>query len=256
MQCYTQSGKYVRGWGKDIIDSPHHMKIDREGNVWVADTVLHTIFKFTPEGKLLLTLGIPGEYGEDERRLSQPTDTVLAQNGDIFVSDGYGNNRVVHYGPDGKFIKQWGKLGTEPGEFCNPHAIVEDSAGRLYVADRYNARIQVFSHDGEVLDVWNNIVIPWGLWISPDDDIWVCGSSLDAWPKDPKAPLGSKPKDQLILKFDTQGKLRQLWSIPLGGTETEPGQLNLVHCLALDKDGNLFCGDVLGKRAQKFVLQK
>jgi DNA-binding beta-propeller fold protein YncE len=256
VQCYSQDGKFLRGFGKDVIDSPHHMKIDAKGHVWVADTVLHTLFKFTPEGKLLLTLGIPGEYGEDERRLSQPTDVVLNPQGEIFVSDGYGNNRVVHYDADGKFVKQWGQLGSEPGEFCNPHAIAIDSSGRLYVADRYNGRVQVFSQDGEVLDVWNNLVIPWGLWISPNDDVWVCGSSLDQWPDDSKSPLGSKPKDQLILKFDTAGKLRQLWSIPLGGEETEPGQLNLVHCLAFDKAGNLYCGDILGKRAQKFVLKK
>lgn len=256
VQVYSSQGKYVRGWGKDVLEGPHHLKLDPDGSVWVADPVLHTVFKFTPEGKLLMTLGIPGEFGEDERRLSQPTDCVVTRAGDIFVSDGYGNNRVVQFDAQGKFVKQWGRLGTKPGEFCNPHAISVDSEGRLYVADRYNARVQVFSQAGKVLDVWDNIIIPWGLWISSDDDIWVCGSSPDAWPADPKAPLGSKPKDQLILRFDTRGKVKQLWSVPLGGETTEPGQLNLVHCLALDQAGNLYCGDVLGKRAQKFVLAK
>lgn len=256
VQVYSSTGKYIRGFGKGVLEGPHHLKIDHQGNIWVADPVLHAMFKFSPEGKLLMTLGIPGEFGEDERRLSQPTDCVVAKNGDIFVSDGYGNNRVVHYDANGKFVKQWGKLGSEPGEFCNPHAIAIDSQGRLYVADRYNGRVQVFAQDGKVLDVWDNIVIPWGLWITAEDDIWVCGSSLDVWPADPKALLGSKPKDQLMLKFDTKGKLRQLTSIPLGGEVVEPGQLSLVHCLALDKAGNLYCGDVLGKRAQKFVLAK
>lgn len=256
VQIYSQNGKFIRGWGQGVVEQSHHMKLDPKGTVWLADIGNHTVRQFTPEGKLLLTLGIPGEFGEDERRLSQPTDMVVTPAGDIFVSDGYGNNRVVHFDAKGKFVKQWGKMGTEPDEFCNPHAIALDSKGRLYVADRYNARIQVFNQDGEVLDVWEHVVIPWGLWITPDDDVWVCGSSPDKWPDDPKALRGGKPRDQLFLRFNTAGKLLQLWSVPLGGEETEPGELNLVHCLAVDKTGNIFCGDILGKRAQKFVLQK
>lgn len=256
VQVYTRDGKYVRGWGTGVVDKSHHMKIDPQGNIWLADIGNHTVRQFTPEGKLLLTLGIPGEFGEDERRLSQPTDVAVTNTGDIFVADGYGNNRIVQFTAEGKYVKQWGTMGTEPGEFCNPHAIALDSKGRLYVADRYNVRIQVFSQEGEVLDVWNDVVIPWGLWITPEDDVWVCGSSPDAWPDDPKLPRGGKPRDQLFLKFRTDGKLQQLWSAPLGGEATEPGQLNQVHSLALDRAGNIYAGDIQGKRAQKFVIKK
>ncbi len=256
VQVYKADGTFVRGWGQGVINQSHHMKLDPKGNIWLADIGNHTVRQFTPEGKLLLTLGIPDEYGEDERRLSQPTDVVVSPSGEIFVSDGYGNNRIVHFNAKGQFVKQWGQIGTEPGEFCNPHAIAMDSKGRLYVADRYNARVQVFSQDGKVLDVWNDVVIPWGLWITKDDHVWVCGSSPDAWPDDPKALRGGKPRDQLLMKFDTTGKLRQLWNVPVGGEETQPGQLNLVHCLAVDHDGNIYCGDILGKRAQKFVMKK
>jgi len=256
VQIYAQDGKYIRGWGQGVVEQSHHMKLDPKGNVWLADIGNHTIRQFTPEGNLLLTLGIPGEFGEDERRLSQPTDVVVSPQGDIFVSDGYGNNRIVHFDAKGKFVKQWGQMGTEPGDFCNPHAISIDSQGRLYVADRYNGRIQVFSQAGELLDVWDDVVIPWGLWITPDDHVWVCGSSPDAWPADPMVSRGGKPRDQLLMKFNTSGKLLQLWNVPLGGAETLPGQLNLVHCLAVDHDGNIYCGDILGKRAQKFVPRK
>jgi DNA-binding beta-propeller fold protein YncE len=256
VQVYAQDGKYVRGWGQGVVEQSHHMKLDPKGNVWLADIGNHTVRQFTPEGKLLLTLGIPGEFGEDERRLSQPTDVVVSPQGNIFVADGYGNNRIVHFNAKGQFVKQWGRMGNEPGEFCNPHAIVMDSQGRLYVADRYNGRIQVFNQEGDLLDMWEHIVIPWGLWMTADDELWVCGSSPDKWPDDPKVPLGGKPRDQLLLKFNTAGKLMQLWSVPLGGEESQQGELNLVHCLAVDKSGNIFCGDILGKRAQKFVLRK
>lgn len=256
VQVYTCDGKYLRGWGADQVGLAHQMTIGPEGSIWLSDIGIHTIRKFSPDGKILLTLGIPGEFGEDERRLSQPTDVVVTKQGDIFVADGYGNNRIVHYSANGQFVKQWGQMGTEPGEFCNPHAIAVDSQGRLYVVDRYNGRVQVFSQAGEVLDVWEHVMIPWGIWITPEDDIWICGSSPDAWPDDPKINLGGKPRDQLFLKFNTSGKLTQLWSVPLGGDETSPGELNLVHCIALDKSGNIYTGDILGKRAQKFVMQK
>ena len=122
--------------------------------IWVADIGNHVVMRFTPEGKLLKMLGTYGEYGTDRTHLNEPTDMVITPRGEMFVSDGYGNSRVVHFDAGGKFVKAWGTLGTRPGQFSLPHAVALDSKGKLYVADRNNARIQVFSPEGESLDTW------------------------------------------------------------------------------------------------------
>lgn len=257
VQVYSADGKFIRAWGDGVISNAHHLKIDRAGNIWLSDVGLHVVRKFSPEGKVLQTFGVPGEKGEDTQRLNMPTDVALAPSGDVFISDGYGNNRVVHFDKSGKFIRAWGTLGTGPQHFSIPHAIDMDSKGRLYVADRNNVRVQVFSQAGKLLDSWANVIVPWGFWVSPKDEIWVCGSSPMPWVNDPKypgAPLSCPPKDQVFMRFDLSGKVTQLWTVPKGEDGKEqPGDLNWLHCLAFDSKGNLYAGDIIGKRAQKFV---
>ena len=216
--------------------------------------------KFSPAGSILATLGTPDEPGADERRLNMPTDMAITPAGDIFVSDGYGNNRIVHFYAHGGFVKQWGQMGTGPRDFSLPHAIALDSRGRLYVADRNNVRVQVYSQAGELLDSWSNVLVPWGFWMTADDDVWVCGSSPMPWRDDPAypgAPLGCPPKDQVLMRFNTGGRLLQQWTIPKAedGAET-PGTLNWVHCLAIDSQGDVYVGDIIGKRVQKFVRRR
>ncbi|TWU17762.1 NHL repeat protein [Novipirellula galeiformis] len=260
IQVYTTDGKLVRSWGDDTIETAHHLKIDDEGNIWVADIGLHVIRKFSPEGKVLLTIGTPGVSGEDNTHLDKPTDMAIAANGDVFVSDGYGNNRVVHYDGKGNFVKAWGSLGTGPEQFSLPHAMAIDSAGRLYVADRNNARVMIYDQQGTLLDSWDNVIVPWGFCVTAEDHIWVCGASPMQWRNDPDypgAPLSCPPKDQVLMKFNTKGKVLQLWTIPKGEDGKEqPGDVNWLHGLALDSHGNIYVGDIIGKRAQKLVLQK
>jgi hypothetical protein len=182
---------------------------------------------------------------------------AFAKNGDILVADGYGNSRIVRFDASGRFLAAWGTLGGGSNQLSLPHAIAIDSRDRVYVADRNNARIQVFSTSGELLDSWTNLLVPWGLWIAPNDDLWVCGSSPMAWAhhrKYPTAPLGCPPKDQLFMRFDPAGKLLQLWTLPKGEDGKEkPGDLNWVHGIALDSHGNVYLGDIIGQRIQKFV---
>jgi hypothetical protein len=260
VQVYTPAGKLVRAWGDDTIGTAHHLKIDQDGNVWVADIGLHVVRKFSPGGAVLLTIGTPGVRGNDRTHLHAPTDMAIAASGDIFVADGYGNNRVVHFNPQGKFVKQWGQMGVGPNDFSLPHAIAMDSQGRLYVADRNNVRVQVYDQTGKLLDSWQNMIVPWGLCMTDKDELWVCGSSPMPWLEDPKypgAPLSCPPKDQILMRFNTSGKLLQLWTIPKGEDGHEkPGDVNWLHCVAVDSTGNLYVGDIIGKRAQKFVLQK
>ncbi len=260
VQVYSSDGRYLKGWQEDNPNSVSHgIKFDREGHVWLVDVGLHTVRKFTPDRRLLMTLGTPGEPGEDEHHFNKPTDVAFAPNGDIFVSDGYGNSRVVRFNQHGRFINAWGQLGVAPGQFSIPHAVACDSKGRLYVADRNNVRIQVFNTRGKLLDVWPNILVPWGFWLSPKDELWVCGSSPMPWitdPKYPTAPLGCPPKDQLFVKFNRQGRVLQLWTLPKAEDGKEqPGELNWLHTIALDSKGNVYLGDIIGRRVQKFVPQ-
>ena len=254
VQVFDKNGKFLRSWGKDIGMS-HHIKVDHEGNIWIADVGHHVVQKYTPDGKLLMTLGTKGDAGRDKTHFYMPTDMAVAPNGDIYVSDGYGNARIVHFNKEGEFINEWGHLGHGPGEFSTPHAIAMDSKGRIYVADRNNVRVQVFDVKGKFLEEWRNLIVPWGFHVTKDDHIWVCGSSPMQWRKEDTA-LGCPPKDQVFMKFNPSGKLLQLFTLPKGIDGLErPGEVNWVHCIALDSQGNMYLGDIIGRRAQKFVLR-
>lgn len=253
VQVYSTDGDLVKSWGKGEFKGVHSLRFDSQGNVWITDYVAHVVKKFTPEGKLLLTLGTPGEPGNDETHFDAPTDVAVTPAGDIFVSDGYGNRRVVRFDRQGKFVKAWGGYGGAAGQFCLPHQIVVDSRGVLYVADRNSGRIQLFDQEGKFLEQWAELIMPWGLSITADDEIWVCGSSPQWWRKDGEYP---PPKDQIFLRFSTDGKARQLWTVPTGvDGQEKPGECNWLHAVAVDSQGNLYAGDIMGKRIQKLVRQ-
>ena len=251
VQVYTADGQFVRTWGKGLFVDPHHLRIDGEGNIWVADFGGHVVQKYTPEGKLLLTLGTPGESGDDETHFFRPTDMAITPEGDVFITDGYGNRRIVHFNRQGRYVKSWGSYGSEPGQFVLPHAIALDSKGLLYVADRNSGRIQIFDQQGNFIDQWENIIMPWGISINAQDEIWVCGSSPHWWYRD---GAYKEYKDQVFVRFSTDGRVRQVYSIPLGEKDNlKPGDGIGVHCIAQDSNGNLYVGDIYGERAQKFV---
>jgi DNA-binding beta-propeller fold protein YncE len=254
VQVYSADGKYLRGWGEGSIKikAAHHIKIDHDGNVWLADIEDHVVQKYTPEGKLLLTLGTKGKAGRDKQHLFRPTDMAITPEGDVFVADGYGNARIVHFDKSGRCVNEWGELGSKQGQFSIPHAIAY-CKGRLYVADRNNVRVQVFDTTGKFLEEWKNLIVPWGFCVTRNDEIWVCGSSPMQWGKEDA--LGCPPKDQIFMKFTPEGKLIQLVTLPKGQDGLErPGEVNWVHAIATDSRGNLYLGDIKGKRAQKFVM--
>jgi sugar lactone lactonase YvrE len=163
---------------------PHGISVDPQGNVWVTDGQGkdgkgQQVFKFSPEGKVLLTLGKAGVAGDGPDTFNQPSDVIVAANGDIFVADGHGGNtnaRIVKFSKDGKFIQTWGKKGSAPGEFDTPHALAFDSKGRLFVGDRGNNRIQIFDQDGKFLEQWTQFSRPSGLYIDKNDVLYVADS--------------------------------------------------------------------------------
>jgi DNA-binding beta-propeller fold protein YncE len=186
---FDPSGKLLQSWGAGMFVFPHGFHVDREGNVWATDQQGRDgkgqqVFKFSPDGRLLMTLGKAGVAGAGPDTFDEPTDVVTAPNGDIFVTEGHGkgNNRVSKFSKDGKFIKAWGKPGSGPGEFNAPHTIAIDSQGRLFVGDRSNNRIQIFDQDGRFIDQWKQFSRPSGIFITRDDTIYVADS--ESWGPD------------------------------------------------------------------------
>src|ERR1700694_668934 len=181
---FDPSGKLLGSFGEGLFVFPHGIFVDQSGNVWITDAQGkdgkgHQVYKFSPAGKVLMTLGKAGVSGDGQDTFNQPSDVVVAPSGNIFVADGHGGNsnaRIVKFSKDGKFIKAWGKKGTAPGEFDTPHALAMDSKGRLYVGDRANNRIQVFDQDGKFLEEWKQFGRPSGIFIDKNDVIYVADS--------------------------------------------------------------------------------
>jgi DNA-binding beta-propeller fold protein YncE len=178
---FDAEGNFVKSLTDMPFNNAHGFCIDKEGNIWASDAAARNgrgqqVFKFSPEGKVLLTLGTAGVSGDSETTFNGVSDIAIAPNGDIFASDGHVNNRVMKFSPDGKFIKQWGKKGSGPGEFNVPHTLAFDSQGRLFVGDRSNSRIQIFDQDGKFLVEWKQFSRPSGIYITKDDTILVADS--------------------------------------------------------------------------------
>jgi len=182
---FDTTGKIVKSFGEGMFLFPHGICVDKDGNIWVTDGHAKDgkgfqVFKFSPEGKVLMTLGKPGVGGDTPDTFDEPNDVAIAPNGDIFVSDGHrpnmGNARVLKFTKDGKFIKQWGGHGSGPGQFEVPHALAFDSQGRLFVGDRANNRIQIFDQDGKFIAEWKQFSRPSGVYIDKNDIIYVTDS--------------------------------------------------------------------------------
>ena len=186
IQKFDASGKLVTSFGAGQFNYPHALYVDRDNNIWVSDGRAknngkgQTVMKFSPAGKLLMTLGKPGVAGNGPDTFNGPSDVLVAPDGSIFVADGHGgetNARIVKFTKDGKFIKAWGKKGSGPGEFDAPHALAMDSQGRLFVGDRSNSRIQIFDQEGKFLAEWRQFGRPSGLYIDKNDILYVADSN-------------------------------------------------------------------------------
>ncbi len=183
---YDAAGKLLATWGQGMFNFPHGATVDAEGNLWVTDArgdgsngKGHQVFKFDRNGRVLMTLGKAGVSGSGPDLFDQPTDVVIAANGDILVANSHRNgknNRIVKFTKDGKFIKEWGRKGTGAGAISEPHTIALDSRGRLFVGDRENNRIQIFDQEGRLLDEWRQFGRPSGIYITKDDTIYVADS--------------------------------------------------------------------------------
>ncbi|MEP7381338.1 MAG: peptidyl-alpha-hydroxyglycine alpha-amidating lyase family protein [Gemmatimonadota bacterium] len=268
---FDASGKLVKSFGAGLMIFPHGIYVDHDGNVWVTDgqdnlprrargaapdaplppppaTVIgHQVFKFSPEGRLLLTLGKKGG-GKGEDFFYQPNDVLVAPDGMIFVAEGHGsdNARILKFSPDGKLVKQWGRKGTGKGEFDQPHALALDSRGRLFVGDRSNNRIQIFDQDGKYLDEWTQFSRPSGIFIDARDNIYVADSESGSVEPENKAwirgiRIGSA-KDGVVRAF-----------IP--DPAVDPPSTSSAEGVAVDRNGVIYGAEV-GQRALKRYVRK
>ena len=171
--CFDRSGKPLRSWGEEAYVHPHMCKCDENDNIWLIDDGGHVLYLYSPEGRLLKTLGTKGVPGADATHFNKPTDIAFGLNGRLYVSDGYGNRRVAYFDQDLKFLGQWGSEGEGEGQFVLPHSITTDPDGLVYVADRTKWRIQIFSPDGKFLRQWTHIGRPSGITYASDGYIYV-----------------------------------------------------------------------------------
>jgi hypothetical protein len=230
MLHYDSSGRLVDSWGEGMFVWPHGFTLDAQGNLWTTDAqgregIGHQVFKFSKDGRVLMTLGTAGVAGDGPDTFNGPADVAIAPNGDIFVADGHGNSRVVKFSGDGEFIMAWGSEGTGPGQFNEPHSLAFDSRGRLFVGDRVNQRIQVFDQQGNFLDEWTEIMAS-GMHITADDVIYVADYQLR------EGIVIANARDFSPIGFISEA---------------------LGEGVAVDASGNVFVGEVIPRNLKKFI---
>ncbi len=241
IQVFDRDGRYLRGWRTpDLnVDGPSGLTVDRLGRLLVADTHFYRVLVYSDRGELLFQIG-DGVQGSTPGRFGYPTDVVIDRAGNFYVSEYGENDRIQVFSPDGKWLRQWGGHGLEPGEFLRPRALAIDDRDRIYVADSCNHRIQVFDTRGKLLDVWGTrgtapgqMSYPYDLAIGPDGALYVCEYG-----------------NQRVQKFTLDGEPLGLW----GGPGRGPGQLFNPWALAVDGQGAVSVIDTNNHRVQRFRL--
>ncbi len=269
MMIFDAEGNFVRAWDGPKLFSEngptlfktrgkgpynvHYFRFDRDGNVWVANTNRHVIQKCDRNGNVLLMIGTLDVPGTDDTHLNRPTDMTVTAAG-VFISDGYGNRRVVHYSAEGKFIKAWGKEGVGPEDFIDPHAICHIGEN-LYVVDRGNIRIKVYDFSGRLLDIWRDLILPWPLVPTEDNTIWTCGCTPIRLESYGEITAGRLQQDQIAVKFNAEGRILQIWAFPTYPRSDRhvPGRLNMLHGICVDARGNLYLGEAFNPGPHKYI---
>jgi streptogramin lyase len=265
---FDASGKLVRSFGAGMLVSPHGIHVDRDGNLWVTDyadnapraargaaapaaavveaTKGQQVFKFSPQGTLLMALGKAGGAREPGY-FYQPNDVLTAPNGDIFVSEGHvsAGSRILKFDKSGKLLMQFGKSGAGPGEFNVPHALAMDSRGRLFVGDRGNSRIQIFDQNGKFLEEWKQFGRPSGVYIDKDDVIYVADSESSATRNQADWKRGIR------IGSANDGKVTAF--IPDPWIATPVPATTAAEGVTADAAGNVYGSEVTEQRVQKYL---
>jgi sugar lactone lactonase YvrE len=245
IQKFNREGNLITSFGAGLFNWPHGFFVDHEGNVWATDGIGvngkgNTVFKFSPEGNILMMLGQPGVAGSGQDAFNRPSDVVVGSDGNVFVADGHGaksNARIVKFAKDGKFIKTWGREGSAPGEFDVPHGLALDSQGRLFVADRSNNRIQIFDQDGRFIDAWTQFGRPSGLFIDQHDTLYVADSQSG---------------EKVNASFSPGIRIGSASDGRVTAFIRDPGP-SAPESLAADDQGNIFGGFIEMQTLKKYV---
>jgi sugar lactone lactonase YvrE len=238
---FDANGTFVRAFGDGLFTRAHGLRLDRDGNIWATDVGAHIVYKLSPKGEVLLTLGTKGQAGEwnearGTRLLNQPNDLAIAQNGDLFVVQGHtpgpqGDARVLKFDKTGKFVKSWGGKGKGPGQFEVAHGIAIDAQGLLWVADRENQRIQIFDGDGAFVRELKYAGLPCSLAIGPQYIYMVNGFAGQ------------------ILQMDLKGAVLAA----TGRAGTGPGEFGEAHVIAVSPKGEIWVADSINAALLKWV---
>jgi peptidylamidoglycolate lyase len=237
-----ESGKLINSWGDNLFIMPHGLKVDNENNIWVTDVGLHQVFKFRYDGKLLLKLGEARVAGNDSLHFDKPTDIAITKDGSFYVSDGYENSRVIKFSAAGKYLFEWGKKGSKEGEFSIPHGISLDGYTNVYIADRENNRIQIFDSTGKFIKQFAENSFGTICAVAFDK------SKLKLFAVDDFTFLKAKHRGSDVFIFDTSGKAQTRF----GRSGSYEGYTSWYHDLTIDKEENIYVGDILGNTIQKF----
>jgi DNA-binding beta-propeller fold protein YncE len=253
---FEPDGTLVTSWGEGLFVRPHGLTIGPDDAVYCTDDLGHVVHKFTPDGRLLMTLGIKGQPSDtgatsvDFRTIRRagppfhyPTNVALSPAGDLYVTDGYGNARVHKFDCAGRLLFSWGEPGAGPGQFRVPHGIAVGHDGTVYVADRENSRLQLFTPDGAFLSAWTDLARPSQVFLDPAGDVYVAelGYRAGMWPGT-AAPYPDAPGGRLSV-FEHGGRLKARWG---GGLDPcAAGDFFAPHDVCVDSRGDVYVAEVV-----------
>jgi DNA-binding beta-propeller fold protein YncE len=261
MIVFDKEGRFLDAWGEGVFASPHGIFIDRHDHVYCADNFDHTVRKFTTDGELLMTLGDPAKPADTGFKVGHSpvryaggpfnmvTNVAVTPPGEMFISDGYGNARVHRFSPEGELLASWGEPGSGPGQFNLPHSIAVDRGGRVFVADRENSRLQIFTSGGEFLASWDWVNRPDDLFIDDQENLYIAELGWNVphrevphfcWSK--RAPAGHAPIARVTI-CDLDGNIQT--QIGGYGDPLLPGNFIVPHGIWADSRGDFYVGEVV-----------